>query len=247
MWKKAARMPNLIDLHESLARVALTGRDLDEVLGEITTVARKAIPAVDAASITLIRGEKAFTAAYDGQMALDADELQYERGYGPCVDAGLAGQVMAIDDVTTEQRWPDYCRVVAARGIGSSLSIPLPFQSTTIGALNNYARTTAAFGDVDRTLAEEVASWIALAIGHADFTAQTAEELAHLKTAMKSRAVIEQAKGILAERFKITAEMAFTMLSRASQDGNVKLREVASELVTTGVLRGTAGPANVAV
>ena len=206
-------MPNLIDLHESLARVALTGRDLDEVLSEITTVARKAIPAVDAASITLIRGEKAFTAAYDGQMALDADELQYERGYGPCVDAGLAGQVMLIDDMTTEQRWPDYCRVVAGRGIGSSLSIPLPFQSTTIGALNNYARSTAAFGDVDRTLAEEVASWIALAIGHADIASQTAEELDHLKTAMKSRAVIEQAKGVLVERFKITEEMAFTMLS----------------------------------
>ena len=239
-------MPNLIDLHESLARVALTGRDLDEVLSEITTVARKAIPAVDAASITLIRGEKAFTAAYDGQMALDADELQYERGYGPCVDAGLAGQVMAIDDMTTEQRWPDYCRVVAARGIGSSLSIPLPFQSTTIGALNNYARTTAAFGEVDRTLAEEVASWIALAIGYAGIAAQTAEELHHLKTAMKSRAVIEQAKGILVERFKITEEIAFAMLSRASQDGNVKLRDVASQLVTTGVLRRKADPTGVA-
>jgi GAF domain-containing protein len=179
-------------------------------------------------------------------MALDADELQYERGYGPCVDAGLAGQVMVIDDMTTEPRWPDYCRVVAARGIGSSLSIPLPFQSTTIGALNNYARSTQAFGDLDRTLAEEVASWIALAIGHADIAAQTAEELDHLKTAMKSRAVIEQAKGVLVERFKITEEMAFTMLSRASQDGNVKLREVASQLVTTGVLRRRAEPTDVA-
>ncbi|MEP6632424.1 MAG: GAF and ANTAR domain-containing protein [Lapillicoccus sp.] len=233
-------MPNLIDLHESVARVALTGRDLEDVLGEITTIARRAIPGVDASSVTLIRGEKAFTAAYDGQMALDADELQYERGYGPCVDAGLAGQAMAIDDMTTEQRWPDYCRAVAARGVGSSLSIPLPFQSTTIGALNNYALRAHAFGDVDRPLAEEVASWIALAIGHADLAAQADDELSHLRAAMKSRAVIEQAKGILVERFKVTEEMAFTMLSRSSQTTNVKLREVASELVTTGVLPGAA-------
>lgn len=231
-------MPNLIDLHESLARVVLTGRDLTEVLEEITTIARKAIPTVDAASITLIRGEKAFTAAYDGQMALDADELQYERGYGPCVDAGLSGQVMSIDDMTTEQRWPDYCPVVATHGVGSSLSIPLPFQTTTIGALNNYARKTEAFGDLDRALADEVASWIALAIGRADVAARSSDELAHLKTAMSSRAVIEQAKGILVERYKITEEMAFTLLSRASQDGNVKLRDIATELVTTGVLRG---------
>lgn len=123
------------------------------------------------------------------------------------------------------------------------MSMPLPFQSTTIGALNGYARRAHAFGVEDRTLAEEVASWIALAIGHADSAAQTSEELAHLKTAMKSRAVIEQAKGILVERFKITEDMAFTMLARASQTTNIKLREVASELVTTGLLRGAAEPA----
>jgi GAF domain-containing protein len=239
MWKKAARMPNLIDLHESLARVALTGRDLDEVLGEITTVARKAIPAVDAASITLIRGEKAFTAAYDGQMALDADELQYERGYGPCVDAGLAGQVMAIDDVTTEQRWPDYCRVVAARGIGSSLSVPLPFQGATIGALNNYARETAAFGDGDVALGQEVAAFVAIAVANAEATARATDDVANMRRAMASRAVIEQAKGILMERYKTTPEQAFTLLTHASQRSNVKLRDVAEELATTGVLHGS--------
>ena len=99
-------MPNLNGLHEDLARVVLVDRDLSEVLGEITIVARRAMPAVQAASITLIRGEKPFTAAYDGQLALDADELQYHKGYGPCIDAGLSGQVLAIDDMATDDRWP---------------------------------------------------------------------------------------------------------------------------------------------
>src|SRR6478736_1913879 len=107
-------MPNLIDLHEDLARVPLTGRDLGDVLTEITTLARKAIPAFEAASITLIRGERAFTATYDGQMALDADEMQYERGYGPCIDAGRAGQIFLIEDMRIDDRWPDYARQVAA-------------------------------------------------------------------------------------------------------------------------------------
>jgi len=73
------------------------------------------MPSVEAASITLIRGEKPFTAASDGQRALDADELQYERGYGPCVDAGLAGEMFLVDDMRTEQRWPDYAQNVAAQ------------------------------------------------------------------------------------------------------------------------------------
>jgi GAF domain-containing protein len=231
-------MPDLTTLHEDLARVALVGRDLDEVLGDITTIARKAMPAVDAASITLIRGDKPFTAAYDGQMAMDADELQYERGYGPCLDAGLAGQTMVIDDMTTEERWPDYTRNAAAHGVGSSLSVPLPFQSTTIGALNTYSANPRAFHEEDRALGEEVASWIALAIGNADAVARTAEQVTNLHIAMKSRAVIEQAKGMLMERYKIDEDRAFAVLTRASQAENIKLRDVADTLVRTGLLPG---------
>ena len=231
-------MPGLVKLHEDLASVVLVNRDLNEVLSEITRVARRAVPGVEAASITLIRGEKAFTAAYDGQMALDADELQYERGYGPCIDAGLAGQVLRIDDMAREERWPDYTRHAADHGICSSLSVPLPFQSVTIGALNTYASRSHAFTEEDQILAEEVASWVASAIGNAEAAARTSDELAHLRIAMKSRAVIEQAKGILMERYKITEDRAFAVLTRASQQSNIKLREVADELVRTGSLPG---------
>jgi GAF domain-containing protein len=237
--KELAQMLNGLQLHEDLAQVVLAGRDLADVLNDITGVAKRALPGAEAASITLIRGEKAFTAAYDGQMALDADELQYERGYGPCLDAGLAGQIMLVDDMTTEQRWPDYSRNAAAHGIGSSLSAPLPFQSTTIGALNTYAGRPHAYGEDDVAVGEQVASWIALAIGNAEAAARTSEELAHLRIAMQSRAVIEQAKGILIERHKITEEQAFTLLTHASQGSNVKLRDIADELVRTGLLRGT--------
>ncbi|HKO90892.1 MAG TPA: GAF and ANTAR domain-containing protein [Polyangiaceae bacterium] len=233
-------MSSLRDLHESLARVVVVDRDLGDILTDITAVARNATPAFDAASITLIDGEKAFTAAYNGQLAMLADELQYERGYGPCLDAGLAGQALLIHDMATEQRWPDYTRTVARHGIASSLSMPLPYQSTTIGALNGYATRPHAFGAEDRKLAEEVATWTALAIGPADAAARTSQELAQLQLAMKSRAVIEQAKGILIERYKVDEDMAFTLLSRASQDGNVKLRDVADQLVRTGALPGVA-------
>ena len=74
-------MDNLPELYEALARVVVADRELSEVLTEILGIARRAMPSVEAASITLIRGEKPFTAAYLEQMALDADELQYQRGY----------------------------------------------------------------------------------------------------------------------------------------------------------------------
>jgi GAF domain-containing protein len=227
---------NLTELHESLAKVVLGNRDLVEVLTEITRIARREMPSIEAASVTLIRGKKPFTAAYDGQMALDADELQYERGYGPCMDAGRAGQVLLIDDMRSEQRWPDYAQHAAAHGVLSSLSVPLPFQGATIGALNTYAGRPQIMDDNDVELAEEVAAWVAIAIGNAEAAARTSEDLTLLRTAMMSRALIEQAKGIVMERHKVNEAEAYTILTRASQGTNTKLQDEAAELVRTGVL-----------
>ncbi|HEU4907936.1 MAG TPA: GAF and ANTAR domain-containing protein [Propionibacteriaceae bacterium] len=240
-------MNDVAELHESLAKVVLADRELDEVLTEITGIARRAMPNVDAVSVTLIRGEKPFTAGYDGQMALDADELQYQRGYGPCMDAGRAGQMLLIDDMRSEQRWPDYAQHAAAHGVLSSLSVPLPFQGATIGALNTYAGRPRVVDDHDVELAQEVAGWVAIAVGNAEAAARTREDLTQLRTAMTSRAFIEQAKGILMERHKIKDDEAFTILTQASQRANTKLRDVAAELVRTGTLPTTGDTRHVRV
>jgi GAF domain-containing protein len=201
-------------------------------------VALPQIPGAEAASITLVRGTRAATAAYVGQMALDADELQYARGHGPCLEAGEGGQVLIVDDMRTEQRWPDYTAAAVEHGIGSSLSVPLPFQSATVGALNTYATEPHALARVALPVAEDVASWIALAVANAEAAARTAEDLAGLRTAMKSRAVIEQAKGVLIERYRLTEDQAFAVLIRLSQDNNVKVRDIADHLVSAGELLG---------
>jgi GAF domain-containing protein len=229
---------NVDQLDEALAGVVVADRELSEILTEITGLARQAMPSVQAASVTLIREDQPFTAAYDGQMALDADELQYQRGYGPCVDAGLAGQMFLVDDMRTEQRWPDYAQNAAAHGVLSSLSVPLPFQGVTIGALNSYAGQPKAFDDSDVELAKEIAAWLAVAVGNAESASRTSDDLTLLRTVMTSRACIEQAKGILMERHKITEDESFTILTHASQRTNTKLRNVAAELVRTGTLPG---------
>jgi GAF domain-containing protein len=226
-------------LHQQLARVVLVERDLHEVLTEIVRIARRALPGSEACSITLIRDERGFTAAFDGQLAMDADELQYERGYGPCLDAGRSGEMFVVTDMRTEERWPDYAKHCAELGVFSSLSVPLPFQGATIGALNNYATTTDAFGESDVALGEEAAAFVAIAVANAEAAAKATDDVANMRRAMASRSVIEQAKGILMERYKITSEQAFTLLTHASQRSNVKLRDVSEELTTTGVLRGS--------
>ena len=231
-------MADLSALHESLSRVVLVDRDLADVLGEITEIGARAIPGSEAASVTLVRDGEGSTAAYRGEMAARAEELQYARGYGPCLDAGRAGLAFVVPDMRSEQRWPDYAAAVVEHGVLSSLSIPLPFQAVTIGAINHYATRAAAFDEDDVASGEEIADFIAVAVANAQHSTRSAEEAAHMRRAMASRATIEQAKGILMERHKVTADGAFTVLTHASQRSNVKLRDVADHLVRTGEVLG---------
>jgi GAF domain-containing protein len=222
------------ELLRDLSRVVLAGRTLEDVLGEITVIANRTIPGAESTSITLVRGEKAFTAAHTGEMALEADEMQYERGYGPCMDAGRGNVVLRVDDMHTETRWPDYAEKVRAVGVRSSLSVPLPYQGASIGALNIYSTRPQAFAASESLAAgQEVSEAIAVAVFNADAHAQLGEQARHMRLAMDSRAVIEQAKGVLMAQRHIDADQAFDVLRDASQRYNRKLRDIAAGIVAS--------------
>ncbi|SEP13412.1 GAF and ANTAR domain-containing protein [Trujillonella endophytica] len=222
------------DVLRELTRVVLAERALGETLEQITGIARRGIPGADASSITLVRGDQPYTAAFSGKVALAADELQYEEGYGPCLDAGRGGVVLRIDDMLTEQRWPDYVVRTAAIGVRSSLSIPLPYQGGVIGALNNYSAEPAAFASPESlSVATDVAEAIAVAVANAEAHHELGEQARNMRIAMESRAVIEQAKGVLMAQQGVDAEQAFEILRAASQRGNRKLRDIAVGVVAS--------------
>jgi GAF domain-containing protein len=222
------------DLLRDLSRVVLADRALEDVLTELTTIAVRGIPGAEASSITIVRDEKGYTAAYSGEMALAADELQYEEGYGPCMDAGRGNVVLRVDDMRTETRWPDYTSRVAEQGVRSSLSIPLPYQGTSIGALNNYSTRPEAFASPESLEAGlDVAQFVAVAVANATAHAQLGEQARHMRLAMDSRAVIEQAKGVLMAQRHIDADQAFDVLREASQRYNRKLRDIAVGIVAS--------------
>jgi GAF domain-containing protein len=219
-------------LLRDLSRVEFAGRDLRDILADITAIAARGIPGAESTSITLVRGDQGYTAAHFGAMALAADELQYERGYGPCLDAGRGNLPLRVDDMRTEQRWPDYAaRVVAETDVRSSLSVPLPYQNSSIGALNIYSSLPEAFGEESLAAALSVAESIAVAVANAEAHAQLGEQARNMRAAMESRAVIEQAKGILMAQRHCSADEAFDVLVRLSQETHRKLRDLAETLV----------------
>ena len=216
----------------------LVAQSLDDVtpesaLEKIVRVARQTIGGADDVSITMLKDGSPSTVAFTGQLAMDLDESQYERGYGPCLDAAVGSGICKIDDMRTEQRWPEYvAHVVQTTPVRSSLSVPLPYQGSSIGALNNYSTRPAAFASPESLQAGlEVAEAVAVAVANADAHHQLSEQARNMRVAMESRAVIEQAKGVLMAQRHVDAEQAFEILREASQRYNRKLRDIAVGIV----------------
>jgi transcriptional regulator with GAF, ATPase, and Fis domain len=218
---------------QELARVVLADETLESVLDRLARIAKRIVPGAEEVSMTLIRDDRPFTIVQTGQLALDADELQYARGHGPCMDAGRAGLVFVIDDMVTETRWPDYAQAAVERGVRSSLSVPLPVQDDVIGAVNIYATRPHAFPEPSVTVGRTLASFAAVAVANTHAFSEAAARARQMEDAMATRSTIEQAKGIVMAERRCTPDEAFTILTQASQRSNTKLRDLAAALVAS--------------
>jgi len=216
-----------------LAGLLLARENMQSVLQRIVDLVAEAMPAGTQASITLLRNEQPTTAAFTGERALRLDETQYERGYGPCLDAALGGHLVEITDGRTEERWPGYMPAFLDGGARSLLAVPVPAAALAAG-LNVYAPVVGAFDDDDRQGVVEVAGYAGVALTNMDALQDAREMADNLRKAMESRAVIEQAKGILMSWYKVTADQAFRLLAEASMHTNRKVRDLAEGLVLTG-------------
>ena len=218
---------------EELALLLLAQESTQTVLQKVIDLVQRVMPAGSDVSVTLMRDGQATTAASTGQRALQLDEMQYGRGHGPCIDAVVGGELIDIRDARAETRWPDYIPAFLEAGALSALAVPVPAVPLS-AVLNVYSPTAAAFSDEDRRAVARFADFAAVALTNLDALHDAQQLVGHLRLAMESRAVIEQAKGILIERHKLTADAAFRLLVEVSMRANRKVRDLAEDLVLTG-------------
>ncbi|MFI7574264.1 GAF and ANTAR domain-containing protein [Micromonospora sp. NPDC049497] len=219
------------DAFAELGRIKLGEADLDDVLQRVAELTRRVLPVPVEVSVTLVRDGIGHTAAFTDDVARDMDERQYAQGRGPCLDAAASGDVMSVPDLTAEDRWPDWAERGAKVGVASSVSIGLPIQEAVVGALNVYARTPHAFDEDTVAVLQTFAAYAAVALANAHLYDSTAALARQMQEAMASRAVIEQAKGIIMAQRRCTPAEAFAVLAKVSQDSNRKVRDVAQALV----------------
>jgi GAF domain-containing protein len=200
--------------------------DLDATLQTIADVARDSVPGfTDAGISTIDQRGTVVTRAATGDLVWELDRLQYGLGEGPCVDTLHDARVVAVPRLRHDQRWPRYVPQAVELGLRSQLAVSLYLDDRgTLGGLNLYSTAREDLDEQAEPIAELFAAHAAIALGHA-------RERASLNDALASRKVIGQAIGIVAERYDMDEDRAFAFLVRASSHGNVKLRDVAQELV----------------
>jgi transcriptional regulator with GAF, ATPase, and Fis domain len=221
---------SLANLTSELASAArnLGSENVEHTLDKAVHLAVELIDGCDAAGVSVVHRRRAIDSpAYTDELVRRGDELQYELNEGPCLDAIAQQRTVASHDLSRESRWPSWGpRVVEELGVRSMLCIQLFTAEETVGALNMYSRSVDAFDarDGDAPESQALAAHIAVALA-------SAQQIEHLHVALSSRTVIGQAEGILMERFDLSADHAFNVLQRVSSTHNIKLHEVAAELV----------------
>jgi GAF domain-containing protein len=234
-----------VDLYLGLsgvARIVAGGRGVLDVLNDVAEFAVQAIPGVDGAGVALIDSgcgaPRAEAWAATPQFVRDIDALQYTvLNEGPCVTCMQSRRPTVSGSLGSDDRWPHFGGHVARMGVHSVLALPLLIADEVIGTINAYARRRDAFAGHAVQLGAQFAGTAAVSVYNAQLLASAQDRTDRLQRALSSRAVIDQAIGIIRSRSGGSAEEAFDRLARLSQAENIKLNIVAERLVEEAVRR----------
>lgn len=202
-----------------------------QALEKLCGAALEAVEAAVLAGISMTVDARVGTYVFTQTEVEEVDRPQYDTGDGPCLDAFRTGHVVIVHSTRDPSPYPEFCAVAAAHGLLSVLSMPMIAGAQTVGAMNFYAETEGAFDDATVATARAFATQAAyLLLNHqAYWDARSLSE--QLAAAMASRAEIEQAKGIIMASTGCSPDAAFDRLREQSQHENVKLRDLAREIV----------------
>ncbi|MFK4099412.1 ANTAR domain-containing protein [Streptomyces sp. NPDC019531] len=217
-----------------LQQLLLEADRLDDFLRELVRLASTSLPAPVYCSITLRSENSAhpYTAAASHQLVDQFDQRQYDEGDGPCLRTLRTGTAHHVDDVDGEDRFGSFPEIAREYGLRSMLALPLaaPRQQVA-GVLNMYSTEPRGFDVQVREQAAVFAGHASGALGVALKFAGQLQFSLDLQSAIASRGVIDQALGVVMAREGCSSERAFEILTRASQHRNIKLRDLAADLV----------------
>ncbi len=228
-----------------VAGIVAGAQKVIDLLRDVAEFAVQAIPGVDGAGVALVDtrdgAPRIQTWAATAVFVNNIDTVQYDDlREGPCLTCMQSRRPVVSGSLGSDSRWPHFGGRVARMGVHSALSLPLVVGDEVIGAINSYANSRDAFGEHAVRLGSQFAGPAAVSVYNAQLLASAQERTRALQRALDSRAVIDQAIGIIRSRSGLSAAEAFERLIQMSQSENVKLYAVAERLVEEAVRRARA-------
>ena len=206
-----------------------------DIVDVLTVLSDRCVEVLDAAAAGIMLGGpdgqlQLMTSSNDAIRVVELFELQSAEG--PCWDCFYSGRPVVNQDLTTaRERWPRFAPVAVAAGFLGADAIPMRLRGNVIGALNLFRTERGSLSDDDVTVAQALADIATIAILQNRTSIMAAEVNAQLSAALTSRIVIEQAKGVIAERRQVSVDTAFALLRRHARDRNLRLAELARATV----------------
>lgn len=231
-----ARLATTAEAIEALRGLFAGEEPLDVIVKRVAESAGASMLHADAVSVTVLAWPDARTAASTDDRALDLDDHQYASGRGPCLEAALTRVPLRAVLSEEEHRWPEFVAAAKRNGIAASLSVPLIVhgvdeEQELVGSLNIYSATAWAFDPFDEGLMLLFTVAASQAITNARRWQHSRVTVTQLESALSSRSTIDMAKGALMALHGCDPDEAFDRLAVESQNRNVKVRELAVELI----------------
>jgi GAF domain-containing protein len=229
-------MDRLSEVLSELTRNMFAADTLEEVLAVVVDVAVRTVEGCDGAGVVFLKGNALHVPAATSEQVRRLEQLEIDLGTGPCVEALRKHALVYASDLEHEERWEAWSREAARSGVRSMLGYRLFAAGDSLGALDLFSSSADAFDEHARAVGLALAAHAAIAVANSLRELEQVDTIAHLENALATRDVIGQAKGILMERHRVSADEAFARLVAASQATNVKLRDVALDVAATGDL-----------
>lgn len=221
-----------------MGQFSVVDDSMTETLQRLALLANDTVDGSDMVGLTMEVDGKLSTPVFTAEESPEIDSAQYRTGVGPCVDTYRDGVVNSIPSTPEDSRWRPFSEACLARGILSTLSVPVLSKTEKLAALNFYAGSVGAFDTEAEELALAFAAQAAIVIANSRAYWSARQLGEQLNEALQTRVVIEQAKGLLMSTGK-TGDQAFEVLKRASQRENRKLRDIAADLIAEAEKRAS--------
>jgi GAF domain-containing protein len=221
-----------------MSGLLLSEETVETSLGVLSSLARETVPGSSGAGVSVVAGRRRVSSGSTDARVREADALQYQLDEGPCLTAAATRDLVRIDDLTTDRRWPRWATAALPLGLHAAMSAPLVAGNGSLGAIKVYADHPGTFDARSEQLLRLFAAQAGLLLANVQ-SAQRAKRLSEgMRQAIRSRDAVNVAKGILMARSNLDEETALTLLVRRAAQDATTVADAARSVVDATVRRG---------